>query len=248
MSDLSDKLTQIKSQKDNNLTPGNLKSGVTLLGVTGALPDTSVISVTTPNTDLDDYQTTGKYWFNYANTPSNKPSYVENAAGYLEVMCPEGITAYTLQRWTVYDKGTIWERQKVNNTWNSWKVVSKQPKILWEDSGGSYMDGSQRATLSEPISAQQSGIILLFQPYRSGAPTNWGWYTHFFPKAIISLVAAGYGQGITIPDCDSGIQAGKYLYFYDNYIEGNDKNGQTTTMFGQAVDNRNIVLTKVIGI
>lgn len=248
MSDLSDKLTQIKSQKDNNLTPENLKAGVTLLGVTGALPDTSVISVTTPNTDLNDYQTTGKYWFNYANTPSNKPSYVENTAGYLEVMCPEGITAYTLQRWTVYNTNTVYQRQKVNNTWNSWNVVSKQPKILWEDAGGSYMNGSQRATLNEPISAQQSGIILLFQPYRNGSPTSWGWYTHFFPKAIINLVGAGYGQSITIPDCDYGVQAGKYLYFYDNHIEGNDKNGQTTTMFGQTVDNKNIVLTKVIGI
>lgn len=207
---------------------------------------TKIIYVSTQATNLNDYTEEGKYWFNYANTPISKPPYVENNAGYLEVIKADEL--HILQRWTVYQKDTIWERQKVNGTWNDWYIVSKQPVLLWQDTGGSYMQGNQQANLSQPISAQQNGIILLFQPYRDGNPTNWGWYTHFFPKSIINFVGAGYGQSITIPDNSAGIQAGKYLYFYDNYIEGNDKNGQTTTMFGQAVDNRNIVLTKVIGI
>ncbi len=207
---------------------------------------TKTIYVSTQATNLNDYTEEGKYWFNYANTPISKPPYVENNAGYLEVIKADEL--YILQRWTVYQKDTIWERQKVNGTWNDWHIVSKQPVLLWQDTGGSYMQGNQQANLSQPISAQQNGIILLFQPYRDGNPTGWGHHMFFFSKKYLDIIGEGYGQSIIIPDSDAGIQAGKYLYFFDNYIKGNDSNGQIKTMFGTQIDCRKAVLTAVWGI
>ena len=144
MSDLSDKLTQIKSQKDNNLTPENLKAGVTLLGVTGTAPDGATlqgeidaleagkvdktVNVTTASTDLNDYNTTGTYFFNNANTPNNKPGGVSSAAGYLEVIMRN--SGDMLQRWSEYGSSVIWQRQKAGSTWQEWYKVSGEKDFM----------------------------------------------------------------------------------------------------------------------
>lgn len=124
----------------------------------------------------------------------------------------------------------------------------KNQKVLWRDAGGSFMHSNQTAPLSEKISEQKNGIILLFQPYRNNEPQPFGLYSYFFPKHLIELFGDGFGYSITIPDNDFGIQAGKYIYFYDDYLQGNDANTSVATMFGTSVDSKNVVLTAVIGV
>lgn len=86
------------------------------------------INITTANTDLNDYDTTGTYFFNNANTPNNKPSGVASAAGYLEVIRRN--SGDILQRWTEYGKNVVWQRQKTGNTWQSWDKVSGEKDFL----------------------------------------------------------------------------------------------------------------------
>lgn len=82
------------------------------------------INVETAGTDLNDYIETGSWFFNNANTPSNKPSNVEVQSGYLEVVRRN--TGDVLQRWTETNKKTVWQRQKVAGTWQSWFVLGKE--------------------------------------------------------------------------------------------------------------------------
>jgi len=124
----------------------------------------------------------------------------------------------------------------------------KNQKVLWRDAEGSFMNGNQYAPLSEKISEQKNGIVLLFQPYRNNEPQPWGHYCYFFPKHLIELLGNGFGHTLTIPDSDYGIQAGKYIYFYDDYLQGNNANTSVATMFGTSVDSKNVVLTAVIGV
>ena len=124
----------------------------------------------------------------------------------------------------------------------------KEQKILWRDTEGSLMFAGQTAPLSEKISEQKNGIALLFQPYREYKPQPWGQYVYFLPKIYLKVMGEGNGICLTIPDDEYGVQAGKYLYFYDDRIEGNDHNKNIVTMFGQSIDNKNVVLTAVFGV
>lgn len=87
------------------------------------LNKTNTKYIQTSGTDLNDYTEDGKYFFAYASTPANKPANVESLAGYLEVMTPDSL--WTLQRWTVYNTNTVYQRQKVNGAWDNWYVISK---------------------------------------------------------------------------------------------------------------------------
>ncbi len=120
-------------------------------------------------------------------------------------------------------------------------------KVLWE--GASFMNGSQIAELSEPISKQPHGIVLVFSYYSSGAQ-DYGWITHFVPKL---WVQKHDGLGISIFMMDSGaafnVVGGKYLYIHDSEINGNSANEKTGTgSSGIKYQNNRYVLRYVIGV
>ena len=121
-------------------------------------------------------------------------------------------------------------------------------KILW--SGGLQMKASQVATLSEAVSAQPHGIVLVFSRCEtSGTALEWGWTTHFVPKAIISINSKSSGQAFMMSDnalfesvcC-------KYLYIGDTSIGGNDNNIGTGTKNGITYANNTHMLRAVIGV
>lgn len=82
--------------------------------------------VTTANTNLNDYIENGFYFFNIANTPTNKPSGVSNLAGYLEVIARN--TNDILQIWTEYGNSIIWVRQKEAGNWTGWHKIELADK------------------------------------------------------------------------------------------------------------------------
>ena len=122
-------------------------------------------------------------------------------------------------------------------------------KTLW--SGGLQMKGSQVATLSEAVSAQPHGIVLVFSrcDASNGTPLEWGWTTHFVPKEIININAKSSGQSFMMSDnalfesvcC-------KYLYIGDTSIGGNDNNIATGTKNGITYANNAHMLRAVIGV
>lgn len=137
------------------------------------------------------------------------------------------------------------EMQKIKQNVN--KLLEGQ-NILWQ--GALYMSASHTANLSQKISEQKNGVVLFFQPYstNTNSPQSFGFYTKFIPKKVIEMFGNGYGYCFNIPDNSTGIIAGKYLYLYDNKIVGNDQNVGTSIMFGTTINNKNAVLTAVIGV
>lgn len=104
--------------------------------------------------------------------------------------------------------------------------IYSDQKILWQDDNGSYMNENQTANLTEKISEQNSGIVLVFSSYTPGEGSHdYGWFEHFIPKMIVTL-KPGRGHEILIPDNSMpyGIRSSKYLYVSDDHITGNAYN------------------------
>ena len=97
-------------------------------------------------------------------------------------------------------------------------------KILWTGTGY-MMTAGHTATLSQKISAQCTGIVLIFSAYTSGTVQDWGFASYFIPKYMISTT-----RGFAIPLVEvtnTGIlEGGKYLYISNDKITGNDNNNK----------------------
>ena len=113
-------------------------------------------------------------------------------------------------------------------------------KVLW--SGIQYMTADHTITLSEPISQQTSGIVLIFSAYDSGAkPYNF--HCFFVPKQFISL-HNGNGMYFSLVDFNPANDARKYLYIKDTTIQGNENNEGVH----YNLNNSKFVLREVIGV
>lgn len=123
--------------------------------------------------------------------------------------------------------------------------IANGNKVLWQ--GGMYMNEDHTATLSEAISAQQHGIVLVFSGY-SGGSLDSSINTFFVSKEQVSA----------FPNCGHtfilGINAGfskmgaKYLYFTDTTVKGHAGNVSSGTNSGITFDNSYYVLRYVIGV
>ena len=120
--------------------------------------------------------------------------------------------------------------------------------VLWSSSG-LYMNASQTATLSEAVSDQAHGIVLVFSSYSSGAGDNANFHSFFVPKAH---VAAHPGKGSEFVMASSNAPGSfrfKYLYISDTYITGNaDNSWDGTSGSGVKVTNSGAVLRYVYGV
>lgn len=118
-------------------------------------------------------------------------------------------------------------------------------KVLW--SGATYLHASQSVGLSEAVSAQPNGIVLVFSAYKVGTGATDTYWQHFFvPKYMIGKDHAG---GTTFILEKSGILRKKYIYINDTDLKGSDVNDNPKYVFhGQTVDNREVVLRYVIGV
>lgn len=120
-------------------------------------------------------------------------------------------------------------------------------KVLW--SGGYYMSDAQTATLSEAISDQPNGIVLLWSYYVDGASDNSNFRPYFIPK---QFVASHPGNGISMfmTNGTMDIAASKYVYVSDTSIKGhaNNDDDATTKTCGITSTPKNFVLRYVIGV
>lgn len=120
--------------------------------------------------------------------------------------------------------------------------------VLW--SGGSYMNGTQTATLSQKISDQDHGIVIVFSGYdiTNKVALNNSWTTHFIPKEMIQYNNGGgqtFHMSINAAMSEFGA---KYLYIYDDKITGHVSNSQTGTgASGITFSNNKYVMRYVIG-
>lgn len=117
---------------------------------------------------------------------------------------------------------------------------------LW--SGAFFMKGNQTITLSEKISEQVNGIVLVFSEYNNGSAQDYNFSCHFVPKEFVSLWP-GYGSSFFLNNSKLGLVGSKYLYIKDDEISGNAANEETGTgTSGIKYTNNRFVLREVIGV
>ena len=148
-----------------------------------------------------------------------------------------GIPLIDIGKDDIVINGDITENGKING------VPIKKQKVLWDNY--MYMNSSQKAYLSEKISEQTNGIVLVFCGYSNGKPQAWNTTCRFIPKEKARLFN-GTGELITMGGLE-GISGYKYLYIYDDRIEGNDKNQQSIAS-EITYNNSDYVLRYIIGV
>lgn len=220
------------------------------------------------NSDLNNYIETG-CWAVYRNdnaaTIANIPV---TRAGRLEVYSStgEGIRSeewsYLRQRFIPYNiENAIWERDITRGEDNVWQFydwirtnlskeaserVYRTPKVLW--SGGYYMTAGHTISLSEAISKQNNGIVLVFSAFTDNAVGNYWWHHFFVPKSVVTG-NSGTGHCFTMASGNFSLVAMKYLMIKDTEITGHDNNNLSgTSASGIKYTNNRFVLRQVLGV
>lgn len=120
--------------------------------------------------------------------------------------------------------------------------------LLW--SGAHYMTSSQTITLSEAVSKQATGIVLVFSRYdpKTSLTVNYDWTCFFVPKIEALASATGRGHSFPLRDALCAFPGGKYLVITDTQIKGDVANDKSGTANGITYDNKNWVLREVYGV
>ena len=137
-------------------------------------------------------------------------------------------------------------RYYYGSAWGDWICIdNRKSKSLW--SGAYYMLSNQTINLSELVSEQVNGIVLVWKRYADGAVQTDDIVTHFIHKLV---VAANGGIGHNLQLGTSGFTklGCKYLYISDDKIVGNDNNNKTGTVNGVTYANDYWVLAEVYGV
>lgn len=200
--------------------------------------ETDLDTVLTPNV----YSGLNTTSYIYYNIPFTKGTFTLR----VEAGGPSGQLKQTI---TVCDKSgaRIWERFYYTSVWGEWKCVYDMVgTVLW--SGGYYMTSGHTINLSEKISAQPSGICLVFSEYVDGAVKNTTFTSCFVSKKVVSA-HAGCGHCFQMATSNLVYFATKYLYISDDKIVGHDNNSLTGTgSTGIKYTNNRFVLRYVIGV
>ena len=141
----------------------------------------------------------------------------------------------------------IWERLYYSNKFQSTQLIYKGGnRVLW--TGAYYMTGTHRITLSELISKQPNGIVLVFSVFTDGTAENSGFNSFFVSKHLTGL-HNGNGHSFFLTGWGGMSLCGyKYLYINDDSIAGNDSNNTTGTVNGITLASNRFVLRYVIGV
>ena len=124
-------------------------------------------------------------------------------------------------------------------------IINGGSKMLW--TGSWYMTAAHVANLSEKITDQMSGVVLVFSRYENGAVVDNNFQFFFVPKAFINLLK-GYGCSFVLAANKFGAVATKYLYINDTYITGHVDNNVSGTVNGITFNNAAFVMRYVIGV
>lgn len=110
------------------------------------------------------------------------------------------------------------------------------------------MTSGHTVTLSEKVSAQPHGIVLVFSEYVDGEAKNQSFVSHFISKRVVSN-HGGCGHCFQMSTSNLNYFATKYLYISDDKIVGHDNNSLTGTgNTGISYTNNRFVLRYVIGV
>lgn len=241
-------------QVDKSLTvtsKSNLNGGASVSGglavnggehVNGGL----TYEIPVKNNDANTTLTSGNYYM--GSSATNK---AEGLNGWLEVQDYDSGN-YCYQKYSTYT-GNVYERWRNDGTWGDWIAnVNKSnmaslmdQNILW--SGGAYMNASQTITLSEAVSAQRNGIVLLWCWYNNGVQYN-NMAPQFIPKKSVAD-HGGCAYIITMATEGFGYIGTKKVYVSDSKITGlaSNGNGSQSGSIGVTYYNACWALARVYG-
>ena len=116
-------------------------------------------------------------------------------------------------------------------------------KVLWT---GSYlMTSGHTASLSERVTEQRHGIVLVWSGYTAGTVRDYDWQYNFIPKWQVTDNPGGGVDFLLV----SGTNIGrKYVYIGDDSLYGNADNGANKTYGDVSFANGAFVLRAVIGV
>lgn len=211
------------------------------------------------NGDLNEYLQPGVYSIagnavatTLANCPCKRGGTLRVSSG-LGVEKIAGAYAYIIQEYHSYhNQEPIYRRHMISDAEGAfspgpWRAITfRGQKVLWE--GARYMTAEHTAELSEPVSEQDTGIVLVFSRYQDGAALDNSFCCHFIPKQFVALMP-GFGQSFPVWSSKFTMVGTKYLYVSDQKITGNADNGLTgTAASGITYTNNGFVLRFVLGV
>lgn len=96
--------------------------------------------------------------------------------------------------------------------------------ILWQGSPVFMQDG-QSVTLSQKVSEQRRGIVLVWSNYASGSAVDSNFAYCFVPKEHVAFFASGTGVNMLMSNAaNPPVMMSKYVYVSDQVISGNNIN------------------------
>lgn len=112
-----------------------------------------------------------------------------------------------------------------------------------------YMSASNTINLSQKVSEQKTGIVLVWQAYSDGAPQPWDYNFTFIPKWQ-AITNSSRGVVCFLATSHASYIGTKYVYVFDDKITGHNDNstGATKGNSGITTTNNHWVLTYVIGV
>lgn len=110
------------------------------------------------------------------------------------------------------------------NAWVEWVSPPSDGLVQLYSSTGVWLNGTQSATLSAPISSQKTGIVLSWSGYSSGTAVDSNWNHVFIPKSALSLPGAGNNMLLAYGQSSGGVIGRKYVYVNDTSIAGHADN------------------------
>lgn len=119
--------------------------------------------------------------------------------------------------------------------------------VLW--SGANLMGSGTTITLSDSISNQSRGVVLVFSLYRNGSAEDVSITTAFVSKKEVELLPGAPHTFLMAINAGLSSFGSKYLYIDDTTIEGHEGNAQSgTAASGITFANGSYVLRYVIGV
>lgn len=87
-----------------------------------------------------------------------------------------------------------------------------------------YLDSGQTIDLSEKISDQKNGVVVVVSRYDSGVgAADYGWQTLYIPKTVVAL-KPNSGWAFPLVNASGTIFGNKYFSVGDDKMTGNDIN------------------------
>lgn len=210
------------------------------------------------NTDFDDLKTPNTYvsYDKVASTYVNCPIVGGTFTLHVASGGNEGQVSQTLTTTSKEDFKVFVRHYHSSNgafNWGDWHLIySFKGTVLWDGStsqnGGWNMNAAQTLTLSQPISEQPSGIVLVFQAYKDAMAQPNDFNTFFIPKRSV-MDNGGKGRDFLCTTTRFGYVGLKYIYISDTTLTGHASNIETgTAASGITYTNGYFVLTKVYGV